>query len=85
MKEFIGTVDSVLETLGIVIISLPKSESITLSDHASLNGFSIQKWMDVPRVLDHHGNLRMDLFGFSLKDKSDAKFFEPGQKAKLIP
>jgi hypothetical protein len=56
-----------------------------LTETSTLGGVPIEKWFDIPRMIDENGDQRTDFFAFALKNDADQTKFEPGQIVELIP
>jgi hypothetical protein len=54
-----------------------------VSPDATLGGFPVERWLDLPRALDANGQQRIDLFGFCLKSATDLDRLEIGQRVEL--
>jgi len=46
-------------------------------------GCPVERWLDMPRVLDPRGRQRMDLFGFCLKNVADRARLRVGDRVAL--
>ena len=55
-----------------------------MSDTSSLGNIPIEKFIDIPRAHDKEGNIRLDLFAFILKNKSDKDKLSIGQTVELL-
>lgn len=55
-----------------------------ITENSKLGNVEIEKFMDIPRVLDEKGNQRLDLFAFKLKNRSDKSKLFKGQIVELI-
>jgi hypothetical protein len=53
-----------------------------VSPISTLGGFNIERWLDMPRAFDAHGQ-RMDLFGFCLKNTTDLERLKVGDRVVL--
>lgn len=62
---------------------LDKVGDFRLTEAASLGGYPIEKWLDIPRVLDASGNQRYDIFAFCLRNAEDCAHFSKGQQIVL--
>ncbi len=52
--------------------------------NSTLDGYSVEQWLDVPRALDVKGAQRHDLFAFCLKSAADIRHFRIGLRVALI-
>ena len=55
-----------------------------LTNESKFGEIEIEKWFDIPRAHDKNGNIRLDLFVFTLKNKDDATTLSINQIVELI-
>jgi hypothetical protein len=56
-----------------------------LTDSATLAGYRIEPWVDIPRKLGANGLQELDFFVFKLRDTADRDKIQAGQLAELEP
>jgi len=61
------------------------SGSCELSENAELGGVPIYEWTDIPRELDSHGDQRIGLYAFVLRDNKDSSKLSVGKIVELTP
>lgn len=55
----------------------------SICDAATLAGFPLSRYLDVPRLLSKNGQPRTDVFAFRLLHANDAHCLAPGQQVTL--
>jgi hypothetical protein len=79
-------VESVLEARGRVYVvtrCLGTTPTFVVSETSKLGGCAVDRWLDMPRVVDALGSPRLDLFGFCLRDPSHRPRFHVGGTVHL--
>ena len=62
---------------------LEMEESFEVTDHSSLGGIEISKYLDQPRKIDKDGKPKLDVFAFLIKYKKDVDKLKEGQIVEL--
>ena len=63
--------------------SLSSNSQFRVVEGSPLGGYELEPFVDIPRKLDAHGNLRADLFAFVLRRAEEVREFVTGDLVVL--
>ena len=84
IAEFV--VEGTFESCGrgyVVARIVDPTADFVVSPAATLGGFPVESWVDMPRARDRDGQPRLDVFGFCLRNLEARTRLRPGDRVAL--